>query len=70
MQAALNGASSNEELFTRLVTAIRESGAVDDALKEAKQFVERSLIALKDFPAGPERQALEDLAKYVVDREI
>ena len=52
----------------RLAAAIRESGAIDVALEEARQYVDRALHALRGLPATPERQALEDLAYYIVHR--
>jgi geranylgeranyl pyrophosphate synthase len=39
-------------------------------MNEAEKYVAEALRALADIPAGTERQALEDLARYIVDRRI
>ncbi len=67
---ALNGGSGDDELMTRLITSIRESGAVEKSLSHAKDYVNRGLIALKEMPLSKERTALEDLANYIVDRNF
>jgi len=54
----------------RLVDAIRESDAIEQAMDEARQAVSRALGALEESPASPEKDALEDLAKFIVDRKI
>lgn len=68
VQILLEGNHFNEARLNRLVTAIRESGAVKDAKNEAHQFVDRGLNALLDLPETQERKALEGLARYIVDR--
>ena len=70
MQAVLEGAYHNEERMARLVSAIRESGAIQQALDEARQCVARGLSSLDGLPDGPEYQALHELANYIIDREI
>jgi geranylgeranyl pyrophosphate synthase len=54
----------------RLVQTIRESDATTRSMKEAQVFIEKALEVLKTAPAGPERQALEDLTGYIVNRNI
>ena len=54
----------------RLVDAIRQSRAVQHSLEEACQAVRRALSALEEAPASPEKEALEDLAKFIVDRKV
>jgi geranylgeranyl pyrophosphate synthase len=56
--------------LVRLIESIRASGAIQVSLDEANRFVENGLNALHRIPASPERYALEDLAKYIVHREI
>lgn len=65
-----DGHHYNETRLNRLIPAIRESGAIEDALCEARQFVDRGLDALAELslPMTTERQALEDLARYIVKR--
>ena len=54
----------------RLVDAIRRSDAIEQAMDEARQAVSQALGALEESPASPEKDALEDLAKFIVDRKI
>jgi len=44
--------------------------AVQKAMEEARQAVSRALAALEDAPACPEKEALENLAKFIVDRKV
>ena len=68
MKAMINGNRYDEERVIRLVKAIQESGAIEQALGEARQFVERGVGALLDLRPSIERQALEELAYYIVER--
>jgi geranylgeranyl pyrophosphate synthase len=54
----------------RLVDAIRTSRAIARSLEEARQAIRRALSSLEDAPACPEKEALEDLAKFIVDRRV
>lgn len=67
---ALNGGNGDDELMTRLVSAIRNSGAIEKALAHAKEYVRRGLAILNEMPESPERIAMEELALYIVDREL
>ena len=37
---------------------------------EANRHVQRALEALDGFEPSPEREALENLAKFIVDRKV
>jgi geranylgeranyl pyrophosphate synthase len=52
------------------VDNIRRNAAIEKAMDEARKAVSRALDALEDAPDSPERGALEDLAKFIVDRKI
>jgi geranylgeranyl pyrophosphate synthase len=54
----------------RLVDSIRKSEAVGQALEEARQSIERALTHLGGMPPGTEREALQALARYIVDRNL
>jgi len=54
----------------RLVDNIRQSVAIQQAMDEARESVSRALGILEESPASPEREALENLAKFIVDRKI
>lgn len=70
VQSLPNGGWTNNEHMTRLVENIRASDASKQAMHEAEGHVERALAALATMPACAERDALENLAKYIVDRKV
>lgn len=59
-----------EEQIGSLLESIRSSGAIQKSLEEAHRAVARGLKALEKFPETSERRALEDLGRYIVEREI
>ena len=63
-----SGYQSEDERIDRLVRSIRESGAIQQAMEEARRYVDFALTILVKQPAGEGRQALEDLANYIVHR--
>jgi len=66
----IEGNFCGEECLTRLVDAICHSGAIQQSLLEAQDYVSRGLEALQGFPKSRERDALEALARYIVERHI
>ena len=56
--------------MVRLVESIRKTDAVKKAMNEARQHVELALKILEGFEPGLEREALENLAKYIIDRNV
>jgi geranylgeranyl pyrophosphate synthase len=64
------GGWKETERVQRIVDNIRKNAAIEKAMNEAREAVSRALSALKDAPASPEREALEDLAKFIVDRKV
>ncbi len=70
MAAVLRGEYNHEKRMIRLVDAIRASGAIQQALDEAKQFVGRGLKMLENIPDSIERQALYEIGSYIVDRQV
>lgn len=65
-----NGGWTNNENMNRLVENIRSSNCTKKAMVEAEQHVDRALAILTSFEKSVERDALENLAKYIVDRKI
>lgn len=64
------GGWGNQERMERLVESIRASKAIQQATEEANQSIERALELLTPFEVSVEREALEGLARYVVDRRV
>jgi geranylgeranyl pyrophosphate synthase len=64
------GGWKDTERVQRLVDGIRKNSAIEKAMNEARQAVSRALSALEDAPVSPEKEALEELAKFIVDRKV
>jgi geranylgeranyl pyrophosphate synthase len=64
------GGWANQDRMTRLVESIRKTDSVQKAMLEARQHVERSLETLWGFEPSPEREALESLARFIIDRNV
>jgi geranylgeranyl pyrophosphate synthase len=64
------GGWKDTERVQRLVDSIRQSEAIQQAMDEARQAVSRALKSLSEAPVSPEKEALENLAKFIVDRKI
>ncbi len=65
-----DGGWANHDRMTRLVESIRKTDCVQKAMVEANQHVERALQTLEGFEPSPEREALENLARFIVDRKV
>jgi len=64
------GGWTNNENMTRLVKNIRASSCAKKALFEAERHIDRALARLESLEPCAERDALENLAKYIVDRNV
>lgn len=64
------GGWKDTDRVQRLVDGIRQSEAIHQAMNEAQNAIGRALEALEDAPAVPEKEALENLAKFIVDRKV
>lgn len=65
-----NGGWTNNDNMTRLVNNIRMSDASKKAMLEAEQHIDRALARLEAMEPCAEREALENLAKYIIDRKV
>lgn len=66
----IDGKSYQEGVIDGLVDHIRESGAIDMAMDEAKRFVDDALDKLEGQPDCPEKHALEMLTEYIIRRTL
>ena len=69
-QELINGHCLNDNQITRLVNAIRCSNAIQISQDEACNFVQLALNGIHNQPNYQLRQALEDLAEYIVRRKL
>jgi len=65
-----DGGYGDRARVARLVESIRSSEAIDRSLEEAKGYVKKALDLLEGMSPSQEKQALEDLASYIVTRKI
>jgi len=68
--AALNGAGDHGDAVGEIISQVRQSGAIQSAAAEAVGFSASAKARLADLPQGPYRQALEELADFVVSRHV
>jgi geranylgeranyl pyrophosphate synthase len=64
------GGWTNTKNMTRLIENIRNSDAVEKSMHEAEAHIDRALARLEPIGVSAEREALESLAKYIVDRRV
>jgi len=64
------GGWGDHERMERLVQSIRNSDVIHYAMREAEEHVQRAIDCLSALDDSQERSALEDLARYVVDRRV
>lgn len=70
LQRLLAGDRLDEAAVSDLAEAIRRSGAIDQAIDQAQEFVRAGERALEAMPATSEREGLYQLAEYVVQRNL
>jgi geranylgeranyl pyrophosphate synthase len=68
VKRVFEGKPLTEEEYHSLIKDIQASDALTNSLQEAKDHQMSAIQALQNIPAGPEKQALLDLADYVLAR--
>jgi geranylgeranyl pyrophosphate synthase len=68
--ALMNNGHIAGRRIERLIDSISSSGAIEQALQEAREYVDNAVSQLSGFPSSVEREALADLAEYVVQRTV
>lgn len=53
-----------------IIEKIKNSSAIEQSMQEAGEFIRRALDALRRQPPGPERDALEEISNYIIERKI
>lgn len=60
----------DDKKLSALIEDIRNSDAIQKSHQEAKKFVERGLDELLQQPLSEERRALEEIAEYIIQRNL
>nr|BAL54770.1 octaprenyl-diphosphate synthase [uncultured Chloroflexota bacterium] len=68
VHALLSGQWHNEAVANSLIESIRQSEALAQAQAEAQQYALQALQILHQFSPSSERQAVEELIRFVVER--
>ncbi|MBL6983650.1 MAG: polyprenyl synthetase family protein [Anaerolineales bacterium] len=68
LRSVINRNGHDEESLNRLIAAINASDAVNQSMHEAERFVQSGLETLAVFPDILERQALEELTRFILSR--
>lgn len=68
LKLILRGENIKDVNFNHLISEIQTSGAIEKSMQEANRFIEQGLEALRELPMTPENTALEELAKYILNR--
>lgn len=69
-RALLDEGWQDRQKIIHLIEAIRHSEALERAQEEARTYVAQALKILEHFPPSSERQAIADLAQFVVERKV
>ena len=67
IQAIINKQSNPQDLRT-LVSDLRKSDAADWAMLQANQLINQALELLMNYPTTPYRNAMEEIARFAVQR--
>jgi|HigsolmetaAR201D_1030396.scaffolds.fasta_scaffold12129_2 heptaprenyl diphosphate synthase len=66
--AIIDAQPPTEEQVAWVIQEVQRLGGTERALEDARKHIERAHTHLADFPDGPTRQALKDIADYVISR--
>lgn len=69
-QDVFNGHKTDQETVLQVVSAVRDSGAVKDAMDEARAYARNGQRALDGLPNGEYLQSLFVMADYIVARDM
>lgn len=69
LAAMIDRRPPNEERIRWALAEVRRLGGAERALADARSYADRALTYLDGFPASSARQAIEEIARFVVTRE-
>ena len=69
-QITAGNCPTNDTQVTALVNAICTSNAIRSAMQTASEYIQRGISHLSSLPASPERDYLQELAEYIVERDL
>ncbi len=69
IRAAIPHADERPDLRREIISYVRDNGGVEYAMGRLNEYVEASLTALAFLPSGPDRDSLEEIARYIGHRK-
>ncbi|HIA03643.1 MAG TPA: hypothetical protein EYN66_17355 [Myxococcales bacterium] len=69
-QAVFNGHKNDRDMALQVVRAVRDSGAVEAAMEEARAYARNGQRALDRIPDSQYLQSLLGMADYIVTRDL
>jgi geranylgeranyl pyrophosphate synthase len=69
VQILLNGQEKNEEDILDVVNWVTHSDSIEQALADACTYANKAREALHHFPTSPDRDVLNDLIDFVIERK-
>ena len=69
LQEQFKNRSPDELALERLITMVRENGAIERIQAEAKGFAEKAAVCLDGFPDSEAKEDLKVLNTYLVERD-
>ncbi|MCD8207178.1 MAG: polyprenyl synthetase family protein [Bacteroidales bacterium] len=69
IRAAIPFVGERSELRREIIDYVRENGGVDYAMGRLNEYVEAALAALAELPCSPDRDSLEEIARYIGHRK-
>lgn len=69
LMACLDGSATDSDA-DKLIQRINQSGVIERALDEARICAKNAVYNLSEFPSGREKDSLEKLGKYIIDRDL
>jgi len=70
IEPLLDGKCLDEDVVEGFVVKVRSSSAIHQAHTVARSFINDALNVLKEQPVGIPRNSLENLAFYIVERDL
>lgn len=67
--SSVMGGQDNGQLVEKVISAIKRSDAIERSLAEARKYSREAQQALEGLPEGKEKQALKQLAEFIVERQ-
>lgn len=61
--------NTNKQKVNEVIDIVKKSGGIEYAFQKMKDYQNEALALLKEYPETPERNAMEELVNYVIDRK-